>query len=150
MARAITARKILLIANETINDEALNEAMIAHHDVEVLVVAPALNTRIRHWTSDEDRARREAAARLQASVATLDDASVPVHGWVGDADPMCAIADALVFFDADELLISTPPEDRSNWLAQDLVNRVGERFELPVSQIVVNEGATSSVLLIAA
>ncbi len=151
MARAASARRILVIANEPIEDDALDDAMIAQADaVEVLVVAPALNTRIRHWTSDEDRARREAAARLLACVATLDDADVPVHGWVGDADPICAIADALVFFEADELLIATPPRERSNWLAHDLVKRAGERFALPVTQLVANQADSRSELLVAA
>jgi hypothetical protein len=144
MARATTAHKILVIANQAVKHDALDAAMIAHDDVNVLVVAPALNTRIRHWTSDEDRARRDAATRLQASVATLNNASIPVRGWVGDADPMYAIADALVFFDAEELLISTPPEHRCNWLARDLVHRVGDRFKLPVTQTVVKEPATTS------
>lgn len=140
MTTTTTARKILLIANEIVDDAALDDAILTYGDVEVVVVAPALNTRFRHWTSDEDRARRQAAARLQACVATLDTTSSRVRGWVGDADPICAIADALVFFEADELVVATAPEHRSNWLAQDVVARAGTRFELPVTEIVVEEG----------
>ena len=35
-------------------------------DAEVLVVAPALNSWLRHWLSDEDAARRRAEERVVA------------------------------------------------------------------------------------
>jgi hypothetical protein len=142
-------RKVLVIANETIAGEALHDVIVAQRDVEILVVAPALNTRIRHWTSDEDRARREAAGRLDACVAALRYAGADVRGQVGDADPMRAIADALVLFTADELLVATHPEHRSNWLAHDLVARACARFDLPVAHIVVDHVAAPALLLAA-
>src|SRR5207244_13605898 len=37
---------------------------------EILVVAPALNSRVRHWISDEDEARRAAETRLLRSLET--------------------------------------------------------------------------------
>jgi hypothetical protein len=40
-------------------------------DGEVLVVAPAVNSRLRHWLSDEDGARRRAARRADACVEQL-------------------------------------------------------------------------------
>ena len=46
-------------------------------------------------------------------------------GWVGDADPLHAIADALAVFPADELLVVTPAERRAHWLARDLARRAG-------------------------
>ncbi len=138
---ARTPRRVLVVANETVGAETLHAVIAAHRDTEVLVVAPALNSRIRHWTSDEDGARRRAAARLAACVGALRGAGVSVEGRVGDADPMCAIADALVGFDADELLIATHPEHRSNWLAHDLVGRACARFLLPVAHIVIEQPA---------
>ncbi|MEA2183906.1 MAG: hypothetical protein QOF69_3091 [Solirubrobacteraceae bacterium] len=132
--------RVLVVANETVDGDALHD-LIAARDIEVHVVAPALNTRLRHWTSDEDRALREAGGRLAACVDTLDNAGIPVKGRVGDADPMRAIADALVCFEADELLIATQPEHRSNWLARNLVSRACDRFALPVVHIVVDHVA---------
>jgi GNAT superfamily N-acetyltransferase len=140
------AHRVLVVANETIDGDALQDLIIAERDIEVHVVAPALNTRLRHWTSDEDRARREAGGRLAACVDTLDNAGIRVDGRVGDADPMRAIADALVCFDADELLIATHPEHRSNWLARDLVSRACDRFALPVAHIVVDHVAAPVTL----
>ena len=134
-------RKVLVVANEPIVSDVLHDLILADRDVEIRVVAPALNSRIRHWTSDEGRARREAGARLAACVDTLEDAGVRAEGRVGDADPICAIADALVCFEADEVLIATQPEHRSNWLARDLVRRACNRFPLPVSNIAAGQVA---------
>jgi GNAT superfamily N-acetyltransferase len=143
-------RRVLIVANETIPEDELHDLLVPERDIEVRVVAPALNTRIRHWTSDENRARRQAGVRLAACVDTLDNAGVRVKGRVGDADPMRAIADALVCFQADELLIATHPEHRSNWLARDLVSRACTRFALPVTHVVVEHVAPPVTLATAA
>ncbi len=149
-APASATRRVLVVANETIAGAVLHDVIVGQHGAEVVVVAPALNSRIRHWTSDEDRARSEAAARLEDCVAALRDAGVDARGHVGDADPMQAIADALVFFDADELLVATHPEQRSNWLAHDLVGRACARFGLPVAHLVVDDAAALPALALAA
>lgn len=99
-------------------------------------MAPALNSRVRHWFSDEDRARREAEARLERSIERLSADGVHSYGWIGDADPLKAIADALVIFPADQLIISTHPERESNWLAHDVVRRACEQFGLPTEHVV--------------
>jgi hypothetical protein len=57
-----------------------------------------------------------------------------------------AIEDALRHRDADELLIATHPESRSNWLAHDLVERAAVQFGLPTAHLV----ATADRELVAA
>jgi hypothetical protein len=140
--RTATGRfRILAIANETVEGDALHELIAAHADgllAEVVVVAPALNSRFRHWVSDSDAARTAAEARLEQSVTRLGAAGITAYGWVGDADPLEAIADALAVFEADQLIISTHPEHRSNWLARDVVRRARERFGLPTDHVVVD------------
>jgi len=105
-------------------------ADLAH--AEVLVVAPALNSWLRHWLSDEDPARGRAEKRVAALVERLQGTAAHVEGRVGDADPLQATADALATFPADEIVISARPE-RSIDQIDDLVSRVRERFALPVS-----------------
>jgi hypothetical protein len=107
-------------------------------DAEVLVVTPALNSRLRHWTSDEDRARGEAQARLDTSLAALRDAGVDARGQVGDDDPLQAIEDALRAFPADEIVLSTHPPGRSNWLEHGLVENARERWPCPITHVVVD------------
>jgi hypothetical protein len=134
-------RRILVVANETVAGTALRKQIVERvggEDVEVLVVCPALNTRLRHWTSDEDRARAEAQERLDASLGALAAAGVDARGQVGDDDPLQAMDDAARTFRPDEIIISTHPPGRSNWLEKDLVGRARERFDCPISHVVVD------------
>ena len=132
--------RLLVVANETVAGTALREEIVhrAGEGAEVLVVAPALNTRLRHWTSDEDRARAEAQARVEASVAALAERGVDARGQVGDDDPLQAMEDALRTFGADEIIISTHPPGRSNWLERDLVSRARELYDCPIAHVVVD------------
>ncbi len=131
-----------MITNETARGEELYAAVLAQATkadaTDVLVVAPALNSRLRHWVSDEDHARRDAMARVDDCVARLEQAGLTADGRIGDPDPLQAIQDALRDFPADRIVISTHPEGRSNWLAHHLVDRAGERFHLPVTHVVVD------------
>jgi hypothetical protein len=97
---------------------------------EVLVVAPALNSRVRRWLSDEDEARRHAQQRAAAIVDLLVRGGVHAEGRVGDADPLLAIADALSTFPADEIVIAGQPERVGELDA--FLARVRDRFALPV------------------
>jgi hypothetical protein len=134
-------RRTLVISNETVEGTALHEAIrfrARNVEGEVLVVAPALNSRLRHWMSDTDEARAAARTRVDRCVERLAAAGVTVRGEVGDADPMQAIADALRVFAADEIVIATHPEARSHWLAHDLVARARLRFDVPVLHVAVD------------
>jgi hypothetical protein len=140
-------RRILAVANETVEGATLIRAVCALADsgrAEVLVVVPALNSRLRYWTSDEDGARRAAEARLHRCLAVLDRAGIAASGQVGDADPLLAIADALSTFAASEILISTHPERRSHWLSIHVVERARMRFPVPVLHVVVGEAAVAA------
>jgi len=141
--RSVSAagRRILVISNETVEGTVLHEAIrFRAHNVEgeVLVVAPALNSRLRHWMSDTDGARAAARRRVDRCLERLSAAGVRARGEVGDADPIQAIADALRVFAADEIVIATHPEARSHWLAHDLVDRARLRFDAPVLHVVVD------------
>jgi hypothetical protein len=98
-------------------------------DADVLVVAPALNSWLRRWVSDEDRARRRAEERAAVWVERLACDGVRAEGRVGDADPLRAIADALATFPADEILIAA----WSTASAEELAAQARERFGLPTS-----------------
>jgi hypothetical protein len=98
---------------------------------EVLVVAPALNSWLRHWVSDEDAARSRAQERVAAWLDRFERTGVHAQGRVGDADPLQAIADALPTFPADEIVIAGQSE-RSTRLADELVAGAHRRFRLPV------------------
>ncbi len=135
-----TARRILVIANETSNSAKVVETLASRRadgPIEVLVIAPALNTRLHHWMSDQDGAHHAAGERLAECLQTLNAAGIEARGWVGDADPVFAIADAIPFFAPDEIVLLTLPMSRSNWLERDVVARARGKFGLPVTHLVV-------------
>ncbi len=130
-----------MVANETVAGHTLRSMILEKSlDVreEVLVVTPALNSPLKHWVSDEDQARADAQERLNASIAKLADAGVQARGEVGDGDPLQAMEDALRTFGADEIIISTHPEGRSNWLERGIVEKARERFAVPITHVVVD------------
>jgi hypothetical protein len=134
-------KRILVVANETVAGERLREEVrraAAEGPAEVLVVSPALNSPLRHWASDEDTARARAQERLETSLARLREAGIEARGEVGDSDPLQAIEDALRTFGADEIVISTHPEGRSNWLERGIVSGARERFAVPITHVVVD------------
>jgi hypothetical protein len=92
----------------------------------VLVIAPAVNSRLRRWLSDDD-ARHMARERLEAYLDRLECAGVRTSGRIGDADPVQAIADALATFAADEIVVAAHSE-RSRRLAGDVAERARKRF----------------------
>jgi hypothetical protein len=138
-------RRILVIANETVGGPELREILrrkAADVNERVLVVCPALNTQVRTWTSDEDGARAAAQDRLDASLARLRQDGVQASGEVGDGDPLQAIEDAVRTFQPDEIVISTHPEGRSHWLERNVVGAARDRFDLPITHVVVDLQAT--------
>ncbi len=139
--------RILVIANETVGGSELREALLRKAeglDNQVLVVCPALNSQVRHWASDEDAARAAAQRRLDASLAQLRELGVQARGEVGDGDPLQAMEDALRTFGADEIVISTHPEGRSNWLERGVVSAARDRFDVPITHVVVDLEAAST------
>ena len=132
--------RLLVIANETVAGPALFEEIVRlthDRDAKVLVVAPALVDRTHTWTSDVDPARADAQARLDVSLAKLFEAGIEATGSVGDDDPLVAFDDAYRTFGPDEAIISTKAPEHSTWLANGVVDKCRERFEVPITHIVV-------------
>jgi hypothetical protein len=134
-------RRILVVANETVGGRKLLDTLRQRAEgvrEEVFVVAPALNSPLRHWASDEDPARAEAQLRLERSLEKLREAGVNATGEVGDAEPLQALEDALRTFAPDEIVISTHPEGRSHWLEKGIVDSARQRFAVPITHVVVD------------
>ncbi len=134
-------RRILVIANETVGGHVLREEIRKRSEgyrEQVLVVCPALNSPLRHWTSDEDDARRQAQERLDRSLGRLSELGIQARGEVGDSEPLQAIEDGVRTFGPDEIIISTHPEGRSHWLERGVVRHARERFAVPITHVVVD------------
>ena len=140
-------RRVLVVANETVAGEELLSAistLALSHKSRFLVVCPALNSRLRTYTSDEDPAREAAQQRLDETLARLASVGIEASGEIGDGDPLLAIDDAVRTFGPAEIVISTHPPGRSNWLERGVVDSVRARYDVDVTHVVVDLAARES------
>jgi hypothetical protein len=149
MAVEVAAKRVLVITNEFVADPAGVPDVVARQVREadrVCVVAPALTGRLHSWVSDIDAEYREADERMRMLVTGIDSARPAVSGRVGDEDPLQAVADALVEFPADALIIGVHAENDANWRERRFGRKVRERFDLPVTEVLLDrEGRVLSV-----
>jgi hypothetical protein len=134
-------RRVLVVANETVKGEELLSTISTFaltQQTEFHVVCPALNSRLKTYTSDEDPAREAAQRRLDETLARLAAVGIEAHGEVGDGDPLVAVDDAVRTFGPNEIVISTHPPGRSNWLERGVVESVRSRYDVPVTHVVVD------------
>jgi hypothetical protein len=135
------SKKILTLVSEPVSADALRSALGDEAaEAEVLVVAPALESRKRWLLDDPDPAIERADAVQEETVERLDEEGVDAAGDTGEADPLLAIQDALQTFDADEIVVFVHPEGEANWMEEGLVDQARERFELPVRHLEVGAG----------
>jgi nucleotide-binding universal stress UspA family protein len=131
-------RRILVVADETVVGAELPREIVEKAqglDAEVRVVFPALNTRLRHYVSDVDPARKEAESRLDRSLEALGREGIAARGEVGDSDPVQALQDALATDDADEVIIATRSPSRVNWLEKEIIERAREVSDVPITYV---------------
>ena len=132
------AKKILALVAEAIDAETLRSALGEDvEDAEVLVIAPALNSRRRFILADPDAAIERAEAVQEETVERLDEGGVDAAGRTGEEDPLLALQDALITFDADEIVLFTHSAGKSNFLEEGLVEEATARFDPPVRHMVV-------------
>jgi len=111
----------------------------AERGAELRIVAPILVSRIRYIASDVDRELRETHERLTAALASAHDAGLEVSGKVSDPHvALGAIEDEPRLFAADEVVISTYPPGKSNWLETGIIERLREELDIPVTHVIAN------------
>lgn len=133
-------RRVLVVSDGTSTSAAFTNDVVARAGVkplEVLVVAPALGSRLSHWTGD-DTARHDAEGNLERTVTALTEAGINARGEVGSDDPVQAADDALREFPADELIFATHPDDHANWKERGVVEIARDRYDLPVAHVAVD------------
>ena len=138
------AQRIVVLANQTIEDGALHEALHrieGSEQAEYFVVVPANPVD----TGDAEKegaafvweaATRSAGQRLEQTLTTLRGQGLTVDGELGDYRPLVALDKAMREFRPDHVVISTHPEDRSTWLHHGVVADARERYDVPVQHVV--------------
>jgi len=133
--------RVLVISNETLVGRELRDELLRRGEPrpELRVVAPVLPSRAHYIASDIDRELAEARRRLDQTLEWAHTEGFDAAGRVGDdTPPMTAIEDELRRFRADELIISTHPPGRSNWLESNLVDTARAQLDIPVSHVIVD------------
>jgi hypothetical protein len=133
-------RRVLVVANRTLHGAELRAELHrrAAAATELHIVAPILCSRIHYLTSDIDKELDEARDRLSTTLAWARAEGMAVTGKVGDANAaLGAIADELRQHGADEVIISTYPRGKSNWLETGIVERLRDELDIPVTHVVV-------------
>jgi hypothetical protein len=100
---------------------------------EIVVISPALPGRLDWIASDTDKATERADERLQTVLGQLDELGAEARGRIGADDPLLAFEDAIRDFAPDHLLIGLRRQDRSGWQERRLLDRILERFEMPMT-----------------
>jgi GABA permease len=110
------------------------------------VVAPILASRVHYIASDVDAELAEARRRLDTALDWARAEGLRATGKVGDPNAaLGAIEDELRLFGADEVIISTHPPGRSNWLETGIVERLRDELDVPVTHVVVDLEGTAAV-----
>ena len=133
------AKRILALVSEPVSADALRAAVGEEdaNNAEVLVVAPALNSRKRFFLADPDPAIERADAVQEETVERLDEEGIDAAGDTGEEDPMLALQDALTTYEADEIVLFTHAGGKQNWQEEGLVDEATSRFSVPVRHLVV-------------
>jgi hypothetical protein len=134
-------RCVLVVANRTLPSEALRAEITqrAREGADVHVVVPIVASRIHYIASDIDVELREARARLDDTLAWAGASGLQLTGRVGDPSvALGAIEDELRASGADEIIISTLPPNKSNWLETGIVERLREDLDIPVTHKIVD------------
>ena len=129
----------MTVVSEPISGEVLRDALDidGREEVEVLVVAPALISKLRFLVSDPDPAIQRAEQVQEETVERLDEGGIDAAGDTGESDPLLAIQDALQTYPADEIVLVTHSAGERNWREEGVVEAAEERFEPPVTHVVV-------------
>jgi GABA permease len=132
---------LLLVANETVEEQKLLEAVGRHgEDVHVTVVAP-INQPQRGYVVYSDTRRASAHRRLERALEKLRRAGVRAEGYVVEGDPAAVVRDALAQLEppVDGILVSTHPQEKSGWLRRNVVERIRSAAgDIPVEHLVVD------------
>jgi nucleotide-binding universal stress UspA family protein len=121
-------RVLVLAVDEATPAAAQQIADITGSPSDVRLLVPVPSHRLDRWLSAEDKARREAEARLARSAGVLVAAGLPVSGSVGDPDPAQALEDELRGFPADEVILLTAH-------SRDPLTKVERRLGLPLRRV---------------
>jgi hypothetical protein len=137
-----TPARVLVVAHKTAATQPLLDAV--HERAQrgpctftLLVPNPAHG--LHKVVDPEDQGANQANSVLEQALPVLSEAAgARVVGFIGDADPVAAVHDAINLQGYDEIIISTLSPRVSRWLKLDLPSKVAG-MGLPVTTVTPAE-----------
>jgi len=120
----------LVVANQTMaGDELVSrlKAKAAESPHRFIVAAPLVDER--------GDATAAARGRLQQLLGSLSEDGIVAAGMIAHSDPYAATMNAVESFLISEIVISTLPENRSEWTKGGLVEKVAKATGKPVEHV---------------
>jgi hypothetical protein len=128
------AANVLVVASQTAGSHQLLDALTHRAErspIRVTLVMPAQGPGL--------TGREAMRGQLDEALETLRGAGLEVEGFIGDQNPMDAVAE---YFDAgrhDEVIVCTLPGRSSKWLEHDFPHRVARFTGLSVTHVVAGD-----------
>jgi len=116
----------LVVANQTLSDPALHDRLVARAEQSphrFTIIAP----------ETEGVSNALLTRNLAALMARLYREDIDATGQPMSPDPFSSVKNAIEHYRVDDILISTLAGEQSRWLADDLVGKVREYTDKPVS-----------------
>jgi plastocyanin len=136
-------RRVLIVANDTLREEALLgevERLAFVPGTHVFLLVPALISSGARLTGAVDGLLDQARARLKTALNRVGHERL-VSGEISEADPLRAIEDTFATFAPDEVIVATRWERTPSGLEPRLAGLVRERFAVPVRHLVFEPGS---------
>lgn len=149
------SKHILVVANQTIGGAKLLDLVrerAKEPDTSFTLVVPMTRPRSGYVIYD-DAVRDAAQVRLDLALSYLRGEDIVAGGDIGDEDPYTATLDAIHEYNPDEVIISTLPQSSSGWLRRDLIERIQDSTDVPVTHVISDidaEGLPFEVTLVVA
>jgi hypothetical protein len=129
---------VLVVAHQTAATPGLLEAVherAQRGPAKFHLVVPRMPHGMHRVVDPQDAGEDDAQRVLDEALPKLSEAAgADVTGGLGDAEPLCAIQDAINLGTYDEIIISTLPKRISRWLKLDLVSKT-KGLGLPVTHV---------------
>jgi hypothetical protein len=129
---------VLVVAHQTAATSGLLDAVrerAGRGPARFHLVVPRMPHGMHKVVDPEETGKDDAQHVLDDALPRLSEAAgAEVTGTLGDAEPLCAIQDAVNLGHYDEIIISTLPKRVSRWLKLDLVSKT-KGLGLPVTHI---------------
>jgi len=138
-------RRVLVVANDTLSEEALLsevERLASVPRTHVLLLVPALISPGARLTGAVDSLLDQARVRLKTALDSVGHDLV-VAGEISEADPLEAIEDTFATFAPDEVIVATRWEPAASGLEPRLAGLVRDRFAVPVRHLVFEPGSAA-------